>query len=414
MPAATRSSTRSLASSAPPETVQAATKRKASTSTKDKAKKAKTIQEAVEQQISPAVPPSSGAAPVLIPARLSFSFEDAKQHLISADPRFEDVFGKLKCTPFEVLEQVHPFRSLATSIIAQQISWKAARSINHKFKRLYDPSLPENVADYSDNSATSFFPSPEQVAATDPSLLRSAGLSGRKGEYVQDLASRFADGRLSTERLIEATDEDLFELLIAVKGVGKWTVDMFAIFSLRRSNILPVGDLGVQRGVIRWFLSLHSPTYNYTLSDKKNESRPSKPKKKMKTQSEEEEEAEEENDKTTSVADIERPLTPDVSSAPPGGLPSTPKTDTGAPALPPAFTPSINKTLHKAQNTSFVPEPLPEGLTVTALKARLDGKKKIKGALLTPAEMEGLTASWKPYRSLAVYYMWALADGDDS
>ncbi|KAK0226069.1 DNA glycosylase [Armillaria fumosa] len=412
MPAVTRSSTRSLASSVPPETVQAASKRKASTSTKDKAKKAKTIQEAVEQQISPVVPPSSGAAPVLIPARLSFSFEDAKQHLISADPRFEDVFGKLKCTPFEDLEQVHPFRSLATSIIAQQISWKAARSINHKFKRLYDPSLPENVADYTDNSATSFFPSPGQVAATDPTLLRSAGLSGRKGEYVQDLASRFADGRLSTEKLIEASDEDLFELLIAVKGVGKWTVDMFAIFSLRRPNILPVGDLGVQRGVIRWFLSLHSPTYNYTLSDKKNESKPSKPKKKKKTQSEEEEG--EDNDKTTSVADIERPLTPDVSSAPPGGLPSTPKTDTGAPALPPAFTPSINRTLHKVQNTSFVPEPLPEGLTTAALKARLDGKKKIKGALLTPVEMEGLTAPWKPYRSLAVYYMWALADGDDS
>ncbi|KAK0485947.1 DNA glycosylase [Armillaria novae-zelandiae] len=374
MPAATRSSTRSLARSAPLETVHTATKRKASTSTKDKAKKAKTVQEAVEQQISPVVPPSSGAAPVLIPAQLSFSFEDAKQHLISADPRFEDVFGKLKCTPFEVLEQVHPFR-------AQQISWKAARSINHKFKR--------------DNSATSFFPSPEQVAATDPSLLRSAGLSGRKGEYVQDLASRFADGRLSTEKLMNATDEDLFELLIAVKGVGK-VFDMFAIFSLRRPNILPVGDLGVQRGVLRWFLSLHSPTYNYTLSDKKNESTPSKPKKKKKTQSEEEEEI----DKTTSVADIERPLTPDVSSAPPGGLPSTPKTDTGAPALPPAFTPSINRTLHKVENTSFVPEPLPEGLTVGALKSRLDGKKKIKGALLTPAEMEGLSASWKPYRSL--------------
>ncbi|KAK0461119.1 DNA glycosylase [Desarmillaria tabescens] len=411
MPATTRSSTRSLANSAPSETVQAATKRKAPASTKDKAKKPKTAQEAVlEQQIPPVVPPpSSGAAPVLIPAQLSFSFEDAKQHLISADPRFEDIFGKLKCTPFEVLEQVHPFRSLATSIIAQQISWKAARSINHKFKRIYDSSLPENVADYTDNSATSFFPSPEQVAATDPSLLRSAGLSGRKGEYVQDLASRFADGRLSTEKLIKATDEELLELLIAVKGVGKWTVDMFAIFSLRRPNILPVGDLGVQRGVIRWFLSLHSSTYNYAISDKKDAGSSSKAKKKKNSKTEEE------NDKTTSVTDIERPLTPDVSSAPPGGLPSTPKkTDTETPALPPAFTPSINRTLHKVQDTSFVPEPLPEGLAVTALKARLDGKKKIKGALLTPAEMEGLTESWKPYRSLAVYYMWALADGDDS
>ncbi|KAG7449541.1 DNA glycosylase [Guyanagaster necrorhizus] len=412
MPAATRSSTRSLASSAPIEIVQMATKRKAPTSTKAKAKKPKAAQDAVQQQIPPSVSLPCGAAPALIPAQLSFSFDDAKQHLIRADPRFEDIFGKLRCTPFEVLEQVHPFRSLATSIIAQQISWKAARSINHKFKRIYDPSLPENVTDYTDNSATSFFPSPEQVVATDPSILRSAGLSERKGEYVQDLASRFADGRLSTEKLIKATDEDLSELLIAVKGIGKWTVDMFAIFSLRRPNILPVGDLGIQRGVIRWFLSLHSPTYNYAISeDKKGGGTSSKSPKKKKSVSEEEE-----NDNINSVADIERPLTPDLSSAPPRGLPSTPltQTDTGAPDLPPAFTPSINKTLHKVQDISFVPEPLPEGLSVAALKARLEGKRKIKGALLTPAEMESLTISWKPYRSLAVYYMWALADGDES
>jgi len=79
------------------------------------------------------------------------------------------------------------------------------------------------------------------------------------------------------------------------------------------------------------------------------------------------------------------------------------------PAPPTPFTPSINTTLNK----SF-PEkqatPLPEGLTVAVLKSRLDSKKKVKGAFLTPQEMESLTDGWRPYRSLGVYYMWALAE----
>ncbi|KAF9024807.1 DNA glycosylase [Hymenopellis radicata] len=377
-------------------TAPSTTKRKAPASRESKTKKPKTSESA---PILPAVPPAldSEEPPKLIPAKLSFSFDEAKAHLTSVDPRFEDLFQKMKCTPFEVLEQVHPFRSLATSIIGQQISWKAAKSINHKFKRLYDPSLPEDVNEYNDKSQTAFFPSPAQVAATDPAVLRTAGLSGRKGEYIIDLASRFADGRLTTDKLINATDEELAEMLIAVKGIGKWTIDMFAIFTLRRPNIMPVGDLGVQRGVLRWFLSLHSPDYDYALQGDKV------------TGGEESQEASDTQDAA------ERATTPDASSVAPA-VPSTPKRSTEElpSVMPPHFTPSINKTLRKTQDTDFVPPPLPPGLTAGSMKSRLDTKKKIKGALLTPSEMENLTELWKPYRSLvmpAVYYMWALADG---
>ncbi|KAJ4002025.1 DNA glycosylase [Lentinula boryana] len=359
--------------------------------------------------------PEPGPAPVLVPSQLTFSFEEAKKHLIDADPRFQILFDRLTCKPFERLETVHPFRALATSIIGQQISWIAARSVNHKFVRLFNPSLPEKVIDYPERAdATSYFPTPQQVANTDLAILRTAGLSGRKAEYVRDLATRFADGRLSTEKLLEANDDELAEMLIEVKGIGR-VMDMFSIFTLRRPNILPVGDLGVQRGMLRWFLGSHSPTHTFSFS----------PDKAGRNVEGEDELSDEEvgslpmlNDtpassKMTSPPQTSSPF--DLSSIPPAP-PATPRKEDGTEtqanvaSLPPPVTPSVEQTLMQVENSAgYVPPPLPAGLTASTLHSRLDGKKKIKGAILTPNEMEELTASWKPYRSLAVFYMWAFA-----
>ncbi|KAH7923735.1 DNA glycosylase [Leucogyrophana mollusca] len=366
---------------------------------------------------APVAPVSdSDAEEVLVPAVLSFSFEEAKRHLISVDNRFEDIFARLKCKPYQYLEQVHPFRALVQSILGQQISWLAARSINHKFIRLYDPSLPEKPDHSIPKSPTSFFPSPQQVANTDIPTLRTAGLSQRKAEYVKDLATRFADGRLSTEKLLEADDEELANMLIEVRGIGRWTVDMFAIFSLRRPNILPVGDLGIQRGMLRWFLSLHSPSHSFTLSPEKlsgNDAEFGEKKTQVSSQGDEDvlpvfgktPQGEASQDEATAAGPS------DVSSVPPAPVSATPfksdSTQASIPSLPPLFTPSINKTLN--DNTSSA-VPLPEGLTVAVLKNRLNSKNKVKGAFLTPKEMEDLTEPWKPYRSLGVYYMWALAE----
>ncbi|KAL5484844.1 hypothetical protein ACEPAI_7486 [Sanghuangporus weigelae] len=377
------------------------------------------------------VPVTVTEAPqALLPAVLSFSLDDAKRHLIAADPRFEDLFSRLKCRPFEHLERVDPFRTLATSILGQQISWLAARSITHRFTRLFDPSLPEKAPETGSSSHNSFFPSAHHVAVQDVAVLRTAGLSGRKAEYVQDLAARFADGRLSNEKIIHASDEELYEMLTAVRGIGKqFEVDMFAIFSLRRPDIMPVGDLGVQRGVVRWFLSLHSPKHAYSISPRK-----------LPTPQTDSKDVSEDNGQSDENPDIALPdlgeparaVTPDAAPFPPAPIPSTPVTpvkgrkrtnnavnsddveDAEVPMPPPAFTPSINRTLNKVLPTKYHPSPLPEGLSVKELQSRLEGKKKIKGAILTPKEMEDLTESWRPYRSLGVYYMWALAEGDKS
>jgi DNA-3-methyladenine glycosylase II len=95
------------------------------------------------------------------------------------------------------------------------------------------------------NAATKF-PAPSQVAAADIATLRTAGLSQRKAEYVKGLAEKFACGELSTEILINATDEEVMEKLIQVRGLGRWSVEMFSCFALKRLDVFSVGDLGVQ------------------------------------------------------------------------------------------------------------------------------------------------------------------------
>ncbi|TFK89109.1 DNA glycosylase [Polyporus arcularius HHB13444] len=396
-------------------------KRKRTSAPKAPAKRTKSASAKTPAQAAPAAaaPPTqpvqtgNSETEELVPAVLTFSFEDAKRHLISVDPRFEDVFRRVKCKPYEHLERVDPFRTLAHSILGQQISWKAAAAITHKFRRLFDPSLPETLSEYEGD----FFPTAHQVVTKDVATLRSAGLSARKAEYILDLASRFADGRLSTRKLLEADDEELHRMLIEVRGIGTWTVNMFAMFSLRRPDILPVGDLGVQRGLLRWFVALHAPAYPVSLR-----------KDKLTDQGADDSPV----SGTPKLLEEARATTPDASSVPPVPdtlLPSTPKKKgkgqasdgTAAAAetsmgLPEPFTPSINRTLNmlgkpgEGSGTEVKVPPLPEGLTVAQMKTRLNGKNKIKGALLTPKEMEALTDCWRPYRSLGVYYMWALAE----
>ena len=119
--------------------------------------------------------------------------------------------------------------------MAQQVSGAAASSIKNKFVGLF-PSAPH-------------FPSPAVVAATDLPTLRSAGLSQRKAEYIQGLAQKFADGELSAEMLAGASDEEVMERLVAVRGLGRWSVEMFCCFGLKRMEVFSTGDLGVQRGM---------------------------------------------------------------------------------------------------------------------------------------------------------------------
>jgi len=168
--------------------------------------------------------------------------EKATAHLIATDPRFKPLIEKHPCplfTPVGLAEQIDPFNSLVSSIIGQQVSGAAAKSIRNKFLALFNSDDPAGVAH-------SRFPLPEEVAKCDLSTLRTAGLSQRKAEYIQGLAEKFANGELSARMLARASDEELLEKLIAVRGLGKWSVEMFAVFALKRIDVFSTGDLGVQ------------------------------------------------------------------------------------------------------------------------------------------------------------------------
>ncbi len=123
--------------------------------------------------------------------------------------------------------------------MAQQVSGAAAKSIKNKFIALFN----------EDNPSLSNFPTPAQVAAAEISRLRLAGLSQRKAEYIHGLAKKFTGRELSTNMLLRASDEEVMEKLIAVRGLGRWSVEMFACFGLKRMDVFSTGDLGVQRGM---------------------------------------------------------------------------------------------------------------------------------------------------------------------
>ncbi|KAL1983203.1 hypothetical protein VTN96DRAFT_377 [Rasamsonia emersonii] len=177
--------------------------------------------------------------------------EKAVAHLIAADPRLKPLIDKHPCplfSPESLAEPIDPFQSLASTIIGQQVSGAAAKSIKNKFIALFN----SNSADGPDETPTfrtaKRFPTPAEVAQCDIATLRTAGLSQRKAEYIQGLAEKFVSGELSTEMLLKASDEEILEKLTAVRGLGKWSVEMFACFALKRTDVFSTGDLGVQRG----------------------------------------------------------------------------------------------------------------------------------------------------------------------
>ena len=170
--------------------------------------------------------------------------EEGCAHLVKTDPRLEPVVEKHHCRIFSaegLSEEIDPFRSLISGIMAQQVSGAAASSIKKKFMALFSEPAKEG-----EEPIHLIFPTPAQVAAADLAFLRQAGLSGRKAEYVKGLAEKFTSGELSTEMLLKASYEEVLEKLIAVRGLGKWSVEMFACFGLKRMDVFSTGDLGVQ------------------------------------------------------------------------------------------------------------------------------------------------------------------------
>ena len=127
------------------------------------------------------------------------------------------------------------FTTLSRSVVGQQISVKAAQSVWNRFSELARPNGGPL--------------SPQVVAGLELDALRGAGLSARKAEYLLDLATHFAGGRLHVNQWRQMPDESIIEELIEIRGIGRWTAEMFLIFHLMRPDVLPLDDLGLIRGI---------------------------------------------------------------------------------------------------------------------------------------------------------------------
>ena len=125
------------------------------------------------------------------------------------------------------------YGALLRAIVSQQLSTKAARTIYLRVLDVFGGTTP----------------SPEQLLEASEADLRGAGLSGRKVEYVRDLASHVISGELELDRLGELGDEEAIEEIVAVRGLGQWTAEMFLIFHLERPDVLSGGDLGIRKAV---------------------------------------------------------------------------------------------------------------------------------------------------------------------
>jgi DNA-3-methyladenine glycosylase II len=125
------------------------------------------------------------------------------------------------------------YGALLRSIVGQQLSTKAAATIYGRMLELFDGHAP----------------TPRQLLAADPDRIRAAGLSRPKIAYLRDLAVHVEEGTLELERLPDLPDEEVSAQLIAIKGLGQWTADMFLMFHLGRPDVLPVGDQGIRRAL---------------------------------------------------------------------------------------------------------------------------------------------------------------------
>ncbi len=126
------------------------------------------------------------------------------------------------------------YGALLRAVVGQQLSTKAARTIYERVVALFDGDEP----------------SPQALLDVDEQTLRGAGLSGRKVEYLRDLAAHVMSGELELDRLDELSDEEVIAEVTAVRGLGRWTAEMFLMFHLGRKDVVSGGDLGIRRGVM--------------------------------------------------------------------------------------------------------------------------------------------------------------------
>lgn len=164
-------------------------------------------------------------------------------HLRRADPALARIIDAVG--PFRMARRPEAFQALARAIISQQLAGRAALAIYQRFAKLF-PGVR--------------FPTPRQVADATQQTLKSVGLSRQKILYLKDLAARIADGKLNFRHLGRMEDEAVVAQLTRVKGIGRWTAEIFLMFTLGRPDVLPADDLGLRNAVASAYGMRAAPT----------------------------------------------------------------------------------------------------------------------------------------------------------
>lgn len=175
---------------------------------------------------------------------MSHVHRTAVAHLERADPILGEIIARVGPCRMERRSRGTHYDALVRSIVFQQLSGKAAGTIHRRFCELYPGSCPRAAL----------------VLATADAPLRAAGLSRQKVAYLRDLSARVADRSLPLAHLGRLSDDAIIEHLVQVKGIGRWTVQMFLMFRLGRPDVLPELDLGVQTAIQRAYALATRPT----------------------------------------------------------------------------------------------------------------------------------------------------------
>jgi DNA-3-methyladenine glycosylase II len=170
---------------------------------------------------------------------------DAEEHLSTICKRFAGVVAKHEPFPTKFERQNDPYRALIRAVVFQQLSGKAAQTIHGRVLALF---------------ADKDHPEPSDILGASDELLRGAGLSRQKIAALRDISQKRLDGIIPEARaLSKLSDEEIIERLTAARGVGRWTVEMYLMFTLGRPDVLPVDDLGVRKGAEKLYSRSFTP-----------------------------------------------------------------------------------------------------------------------------------------------------------
>ncbi len=168
----------------------------------------------------------------------------AEDHRRTNDPVMASIIKEIGRCGLVRSRRADPFIAIVEAIIWQQLSGKAARTIYERFLRVFPNGRP----------------TPATILSTSDDAMRAAGLSRGKIAYLRDLSTKVLDGTVHLESLETMANDDVVAALTKVKGIGQWSAEMFLMFRLQRSDVLPVGDLGIVKAIQRHYRLRKTPT----------------------------------------------------------------------------------------------------------------------------------------------------------